>query len=257
MNMLSVIIEETKKDLYKKKSQHPMEHFLKATNKIKNDFKKIFKEKSLALIAEIKNASPSTGIIRDDLNPEKVARIYESAGVDAISVVTNKKFFKGKKEYIEIVKKSTTLPVLRKDFIIDEYQIYESYAVGADAILFISCILPPVKLKKFVKLAHKLGMTTIVEIHTINDLKKALDTETEIIGINNRNLNNFSVDINNSLHLIQKVPEHYYTVSESGIKSQDDVRKLKNAGFDGLLVGTSILKADNMVAKIKELKWIN
>jgi len=147
--------------------------------------------------------------------------------------------------------------VLRKDFIIDEYQIYESYGIYADAILLIACILSPAQLKEFVRLAHKLGMATIVEVHTIDDLKKALNTDTEIIGINNRNLNNFEVDINISLNLIESVPERYYTVSESGIKKAEDVKRLKDAGFDGILVGTSILKADDMAKKIKELKWID
>ncbi|MGB9720555.1 MAG: indole-3-glycerol phosphate synthase TrpC [bacterium] len=257
MNMLKVIIEDTKNEIDKKKRLNPIENLLKVGNEKRRDFKNIFKRESMALIAEIKRSSPSTGTIINGLNPDKIATIYETSGADGISVVTNERFFDGKNEDIKIVKKSTILPVLRKDFVIDEYQIYESYGIDADAILLIASILSPGRLKEFVRRAHNLGMTTIVEVHTINDLKKALDTDTEIIGINNRNLNNFEVNINVSLHLVQLVPDGYYTVSESGIRKKEDVKRLKDAGFDGILVGTSILKADDMAEKIKELKWID
>uniref|UniRef100_A0A7V1EIX7 Indole-3-glycerol phosphate synthase n=1 Tax=candidate division WOR-3 bacterium TaxID=2052148 RepID=A0A7V1EIX7_UNCW3 len=255
MDILKVIVESTKNEIGKKKSLKPIKNLLKTGNEERRDFKKIFKEGSMALIAEIKRSSPSTGTIINGLDIEKFALIYEKSGADGISVVTNEKFFSGRNEDIKIVKSSTSLPVLRKDFIIDEYQIYESCGFCADAILLIACILSPEQLKEFVRLSHKLGMAVIVEVHTTDDLKKALNTDTEIIGINNRNLNNFAVDINISLNLIEKVPERYYTVSESGIKKGEDVRKLKDAGFDGILVGTSILKADDITEKIKELKW--
>uniref|UniRef100_A0A7C6AGE6 Indole-3-glycerol phosphate synthase n=1 Tax=candidate division WOR-3 bacterium TaxID=2052148 RepID=A0A7C6AGE6_UNCW3 len=255
MDILKVIIENTKNEIDKKKSRTPLENLVKIGSEKRRDFKKIFKEGSMALIAEIKRSSPSTGTIINGLDIEKIAFIYEESGADGISVVTNEKFFSGRNEDIQNVKKSTNLPVLRKDFIIDEYQIYESSGICADAILLIACILSPEQLKEFVRISHKLGMTTIVEVHTTDDLKKALNTDTEIIGINNRNLNNFAVDINISLNLIESVPEQYYTISESGIKEAEDVRRLKDAGFDGILVGTSILKADDMAGKIKELKW--
>jgi len=255
MDILKVIIENTKNEIDKKKVLKPLEALLKTENKGRRDFKKIFKNGQIALIAEIKRSSPTTGTIINGLDIEKIAFIYESSGADGISVVTNEKFFNGRNEDIQNVKKSTNLPVLRKDFIIDEYQIYESCGIFADAILLIACILSPEQLKEFVRLSHKLNMATIVEVHTIDDLKKALNTDTEIIGINNRNLNNFEVDINISLNLIESIPDRYYTVSESGIKKAEDVRRLKDAGFDGILVGTSILKADDMAGKIKELKW--
>ncbi len=257
MNILKVIIKDTKKELEKIKKSPPWAGYLKTKNKVRHSFKKIFEKNSLALIAEIKKSSPSTGVIIDNLDPEKIAHIYEAAGVDAISVVTNERFFSGKKEYIKIVKKKSNLPILQKDFIIDEYQIYESHIIGADAILLISSILSRERLKEFVKIAQKLDMTPVVEIHTVHDLKKALATQTEIIGINNRNLNNFYIDINISLQLIQMIPEDYYVVSESGIKTKKDVKKLRDAGFDGILVGTAILKTGDMREKIKELKWID
>lgn len=255
MDILSVIVKKTKKQVALKKKNKPLENLLDSYHKAKRNFKSIFRKGSISIIAEIKRSSPSEGIIRDKLDPVHIARLYESSGVDAISVVTNQEFFGGSSDFIPIVKTAINLPLLRKDFIIDEYQIHESLALGADAILIIARILSREELSRFTKLTLKLGMTPIVEVHTVDDIKKALNTETKIIGINNRNLENFKVDLNVSLKLKSYIPDGYYTISESGIKNRRDITMLLRMGFDGALVGTSLLRATDIAKKIKELKW--
>ncbi|MCX7994271.1 MAG: indole-3-glycerol phosphate synthase TrpC [candidate division WOR-3 bacterium] len=256
MNILGEIVEDTKRVVAEKKISKPLKNLVDCEVESTRNFEEIFKKNQMALIAEIKRASPSTGIIRKDFDPIQIGIIYETAGVDAVSVVTNRRFFGGRLEDIALLKQKIHLPLLCKDFIIDEYQLYESRLYGADAVLFIARILDGEELKSFVAIAHKLGMATIVEVHDREDVAKALNTATRIIGINNRNLDDFTVDIRISLSLKPFIPKEYYTLSESGIKDRLDVKILLEAGFDGILVGTSILKADDIEKKIQELKWI-
>ncbi len=255
MDMLRKIVDHTKETIALRKRVKPITELTITNSEHPQDFKIIFKEDTIALIAEIKKASPSHGIIKRDLDPVQLGLIYETSGAEAISVVTNEAFFGGKCEYITELKKVSKLPLLRKDFILDEYQIYESRAVGADGVLLIARILDEQELKRMVKLVKKLGMTPIVEVHSREDIHKALATETEIIGINNRNLDNFQVDIAISLFLKPYIPSGYYILSESGIKNKEEVKKLQEAGFDGILVGTAILMANDIKKKIAELKW--
>jgi len=254
MNHLKVILKDKKEEVRKLKDLIG-ENSIPQKRKKPLSFKGIFKKGGMALIAEIKKMSPSMGEIIRELDTEKIAKIYESSGADAISVVTDKKYFGGDCKFIKDIKRGVKLPVLRKDFVIDEVQIYQTYDSGADAILLIASILTPNQLKRFVKVARSLGIEPVVEVHNLHEIKKALDTETEIIGVNNRNLKNFEVDINVSLRLRPLIPENYFTISESGIEKLQDVQRLKDAGFDGILVGTSILKAEDIRKKIKELKW--
>ncbi len=218
------------------------------------DFRGAIKKSSFSIIGEIKYMSPVSGIITNDFNPQKIAWAYEKSGINAISVLTDKTFFGGDDRYVSVVKAECKLPVLRKEFIIDEFQIYESSYLGADAILLIARILDLQKLRQFLKIASRIGMACLVEVHSESELKRVFKTDAEIIGINNRNLKNFNVDITISLRLRRMIPDTYLTISESGIRNHNDIRMLRDAGFNGALIGTSILKSGDISKKIRELR---
>jgi len=207
----------------------------------------------ISLIAEIKQASPSAGVLRKDFSPVDIARIYKDNGVHAISVLTEEDFFLGKINYIEEIKKQISIPILRKDFILEESQILESRAVGADAVLLIMAILDEERLKKLYTLTKDLGMQALVEVHTEKELKKVLKVGVDIIGINNRNLHTFVVNLKRCEKLLPFIPDNVVRVSESGIDSLKDVLLLKGLGMDAVLVGSAFMKAENIQEKIKEL----
>lgn len=257
MNLLNEIIQNKRKEIEEKRRLNPIEALIRKAKLEHRDFKTAIKKDPISLIAEIKRSSPSTGMIFKNFNPQKIAKIYESAKADALSFVSDEKYFGGDLEMIKEVKRASSLPILRKDFIIDEYQIYESHHYGADAILLIARVLPIAKLKKFVKIARSLGLETILECHTKGDIDKALKTDTEIIGINNRDLDTLTVNTDISLRLKPIIPDGYITISESGINTPEDVKRLRDAGFDAILVGTSLLKAKDISNKIKELKGVD
>ncbi|MFA7676823.1 MAG: indole-3-glycerol phosphate synthase TrpC [Candidatus Omnitrophota bacterium] len=215
--------------------------------------KAIKREGKISLIAEVKQASPSAGVLRKEFDHEKIAEIFMRAKVNAISVVTEEDFFLGKINYIEDIKKKVNLPVLRKDFILEEVQILESRAVGADAILLIMGILDEEKLQKLYNFSKNLGMDVIVEVHTEKELKKALNIGVDIIGVNNRNLHTFQVNLERFKKLAPFIPEEAALVSESGIKTLKDVLLFKGLGADAVLVGEVLMKAENIEEKIKEL----
>lgn len=207
----------------------------------------------MALIAEIKFASPSAGVIKTDGDPRQIASEYESAGASAISVLTEPNFFKGDLSYLGLVKEKTSLPVLQKDFIIDPFQIFEGRAEGADAILLIAAILEREQLEDFIKLTMELQMTPLVEVHDEYDLEKISDLVLPLIGINNRDLKTFQVDLKATLRLKGRIPPRTKVISESGIKSSGDVRLLREAGVDGILVGEILMRSSDPTSKIKEL----
>jgi len=211
---------------------------------------------NIRIIAEIKKASPSLGIIRKDFNPVDIARIYEAGGAAAISVLTDEKFFQGNLSYLTDVKKSVNLPILRKDFIIDAYQIFEARSAGADAILLIAALLSKEEMQRYLDLAGQLGMDCLVEVHTEAELKKVLQTNANIIGINNRDLATFKTDLGTTLRLRPMIPAEKIVVSESGIKSRADVEKLKKEGVDAILVGETLMKSDDISSKLRELLGI-
>lgn len=211
------------------------------------------KENSINLIAEIKKRSPLKGLLVEDLKVTTLAKRYEEAGAAAISVITEKRFFEGNPEYINIAKGAAKIPVLRKDFLIDEYHIYESRFLGADALLLIVAILDSTALSDFLALTSELGMSSLVEVHSERELEKALKADAGIIGINNRNLRSFKVDINTTFKIIKEIPAGKIIVSESGIYSRDDVNRLTAAGVQAALVGEAILTSGNVTKKIKEL----
>jgi len=211
----------------------------------------------IRLIAEIKKASPSAGLIRPDFDPVAIARTYESCGAAALSILTDRTYFAGELPFIKAVKQVVSLPVLRKDFIIDEYQILESRAAGADAILLIAGVLSPEQIEAYSSLAFQLGMTSLVEVHDVEQLKAIyglIDPERcMLLGINNRNLRTQTTDIRTTQRLARVLGPGVPFVSESGIKSRRDVRRLQDAGATALLIGETFMRASDIGAKIHEL----
>lgn len=216
----------------------------------------ISKGDTLSLIAEIKKASPSKGIIREDFDPVKIARIYEENSASAISVLTDKGFFQGDIEYLTMVRRAVKIPVLRKDFIIDEFQIYEARAYGADALLLIAAILDKTQIVEYQHLALELGLDSLLEVHTESEIEKALDSDAQIIGINNRDLSTFKTDIDTTRRLIRLIPDDKILVSESGIEARDDILLLKDLGVRAVLIGETLMKCDDIGKKIRELLGI-
>ena len=206
----------------------------------------------IKLIAEIKKASPSKGVIREKFDPVEIAAIYGKKA-DAISVLTEEDFFRGRLEFISAVKTITTIPLLRKDFIFNEYQIYESRANEADAILLIAAILSKNQAEEYLHLARELGLSVLFEVHDLKELEMALSVNAEIIGINNRNLKTLEIDFNNTFKLKKEIPSDKIVVSESGIKTRDDILRLESAGIDAVLIGTSFMEAKDIGKKIEEL----
>lgn len=216
-------------------------------NAIKGDGERI------KLIAEIKKASPSRGLIRKDFDLIKTAYIYDEKPVSAISVLTEEDFFQGHLSYIKEVKDIASKPVLRKDFIFDEYQIFESRVNHADAILLIAAILDKNQAEEYLNLAKEIGLHVLFEVHDEYDLEKALSIDADIIGINNRNLKTLKIDLSTTFRLKKDIPKDKIAVSESGIKDRNDVIKLQEAGIDAMLIGTSFMEAEDIGEKIDEL----
>ena len=217
------------------------------------DFRGALRKEGISLIAEIKRASPSKGILIDNVEPADLSTLYETAGARAISVVTDARFFKGSLEDLGTVHKSVKLPCLRKDFVVDEYQIYETRAAHADAILLIVRILSDQQLGDYLGLADELRLSVLVETHTAAEIDLARDAGAHIIGINNRNLDTFDVDLNTTLELRKRVPGGHVLVSESGIQRREHVRMLEDAGVDAILVGEALVTSNDIQAKIREL----
>ena len=217
------------------------------------DFAGALQGEGVALIAEIKKASPSKGEIRLDLDVADVALCYAGAGASAVSVLTEPTFFKGSLDDLAVARKVVELPLLRKDFIIDPYQVYEARLYGADAILLIVAILQPNEIKALSNLAHSLGMVALVEVHSRLELEVALASGAELIGINNRNLVDFTVDLQTTLDLLPLLPSTATVVSESGIKTHADIEQLRQAGVHAVLVGESLVASSDPGAKIEEL----
>ena len=210
-------------------------------------------EGEMRLIAEVKKASPSKGVIREDFDPVKIARTYEESGASCLSVLTEKKFFQGKLGYLDDIGKDVRLPLLRKDFIIDEYQIYETRIAGADALLLIVACLGHHQLEDYLGLAGRLGLDVLIEAHTYKELDRVLLTGARLVGINNRDLATFKVDLRTTLELLKDIPDDCIVVSESGIKTREDVLMLQKAGVDAILVGESLMREKDIGKKVKEL----
>jgi indole-3-glycerol phosphate synthase len=221
----------------------------------KRDFRSAIErgpEGKIRLIAEIKKASPSKGLIRRDFDHISIAEIYEKKAVNAVSVLTEEDFFMGRLSFLPDIRKIVSRPVLRKDFIFDEYQIYESLAYEADAILLIAAILDRNQAAEYLALAEELGLSVLFEVHDFRELEIALAVNSNIIGINNRNLSTLEIDMNTTFALKREIPAGRIVVSESGIKTAQDVRKLQEAGIDAMLIGTSFMETVDTGKKIDE-----
>lgn len=256
--ILDQIVTDNRQELEARKRAVPLEELqgLVRVQSLPLNFASALRGERIRLIAEVKKASPSKGIIRHDFHPVEIARIYASNGASAISVLTEGLYFQGSLNYLRKVRNilgDKRPPLLRKDFLYDPYQIYESRAYGADSLLLIVAILTPGKLTELIGLSHKLGMDCLVEVHNEDELEIALGSGAGIIGINNRDLKTFAVDIATTERLRRLIPPDRIVVSESGIKSRGDIEKLEGWDVDAVLVGETLMSAPDIGKKIKEL----
>jgi indole-3-glycerol phosphate synthase len=205
------------------------------------------------VIAEIKKASPSKGVIREDFRPAEIAASYQQGGAACLSVLTDRDFFQGSDEYLKEARAACSLPVIRKDFIIDPYQVYEARAMGADCILLIAACLDDPTLRELNRLAHDLGMDVLIEVHDAEELQRALPLDTRLIGINNRNLRTFEVSLDTTLGLLEQIPEERIVVTESGIHTPQDVKRMRDQQVHAFLVGEAFMRAADPGKKLAEL----
>lgn len=249
--ILDDIVSYTRIQVEKEKEKIPLNKLLVDYQVPVRDFKGALKDSGISIIAEIKKASPSKGVIRQDFSPQDTAKVYELINIDAISVLTEDRFFQGSLEYINLTKKVSSKPVLRKDFIVDEYQLYQTRAFGGDGALLIAEVLGN-RLKKFYNLAKELGLYPLVEVHNLTELENALNSGCDIIGINNRDLKTFKVDMKTTENLIKDIPEGIIVVSESGIKAPEDIKYLRSLGVDAVLIGETFMRNMDNIEEIKE-----
>ncbi len=246
MSILQKIVENTETNLVQKKGELSLEQIKTALDDLhlpRGRFKENISNKDEAIIAEIKKASPSAGVISEDFDPIKKAIEYEAFGASALSILTEEDFFMGSVSYLKDVKKITNLPILRKDFMIDEYQIYESKLIGADCILLIASILSDQQIKDFINISQQLELDYLIEVHDENELRRVEHFEDALIGVNNRNLKTFEVDLDNSVRLRNAFKQKNIFIAESGIKSREDINYLKLNNINVFLIGESLMRS--------------
>lgn len=262
-NFLDDIIETKKGDLERLNKYYPLKELKEKVPTLKpvRDFLSAVSTKGgpdeIRIIAEVKRASPSKGVLRADFYPFEIARTYQLNGAAAVSVVTEEKHFLGRLDWLEAIKRNLKLPVLRKDFIIDEYQVYESRINGADAVLLIAAILSDGLLNDLMRATSGLGMVPLVEVHNEEELERASKAGARLIGINNRDLRTFKVDINTTIRLAPKAPEGTVIVSESGISTKEEIDELKASGVSAFLIGETFITQPDLAdvgRKLKELR---
>jgi len=253
--MLDVIITQKKEEVAHLKKRVPLSYLKEriAQRRAPLDFTLALDGDRPRLIAEVKRASPSRGVLCPDFNPVELAKEYTKGGAAAISVLTETNYFEGSIDHLAAIRKEVALPLLRKDFIFDPYQVYESRAFGADALLLIVASLSQEQLEELLSLGHSLGMGCVVEVHNEDEVARALLTQAKIIGINNRDLSNFTIDINTTRRLRPLIPPERMVVSESGIKSRSDVEWLRGWGVNAALVGEALVTSGDIQAKMREL----
>lgn len=216
-------------------------------------FEKALEKNGISYICEVKKASPSKGIIAEDFPYVQIAKEYENAGASAISVLTEPKWFKGDNRFLQEISQNVKIPLLRKDFTVCEYQIYEAKVIGASAVLLICALLDTDTIREWIKICDTLGLSALVEAHTEEEVQSALDAGARIIGVNNRNLKDFTVDITTCTRLRSLVPKDILFVGESGIKTSEDIQNLRKAGVDGVLIGETLMRSDNKKQALAEL----
>lgn len=220
------------------------------------EFENALKSKDISFICECKKASPSEGIIAENFPYVEIAKEYEETGADCISVLTEPKWFLGSDKYLDEITKAVSIPCLRKDFTVDEYMIYEAKLLGASAVLLICSILSQQQIEEYISICDELGISALVEAHDDNEIAVAVEAKARIIGVNNRNLKDFSVDTQNSASLRKLIPNNVLFVSESGVSSAEDVNRLREIGADAVLIGKALMMADDKKKKLKQLKGL-
>ncbi len=264
--ILDDLAESTRKRIEAQKKLYPYEYIKRdaeilAEQEIKDGefgyrFEDVLKKQGLSIIAEVKKASPSKGVIADDFPYLDIAKEYEKSGADAISCLTEPERFHGSDEYLRQIAERALIPVLRKDFTVDEYMIYQAKLMGASAVLLIAAILTDEQLKSYFEIADSLRLSCLFEAHDAEEVKRCLDAGARIVGVNNRNLKDFTVDIHNSIKLRELVPDDIVFVSESGIMVPEDVKALKDNGTDAVLIGEMLMRSDNKGELIEKLKTV-
>ena len=257
--ILTKIIEHKKKELIERKLHMPLEKFQEMAKEAPSPrgFERALRAARAAkrpgVIAEIKRASPSKGILRENFNPMEIAASYQMNGASCVSILTDSEFFKGSCAILELSRKTCWLPILRKDFIIDPYQVYETRAVDADCLLLIVAALDDSQMEELYALGKELRLDVLIEVHNEDELDRALKLEPTMIGINNRNLHTFDVSLNTTFDLLEKIPEDCHVVTESGIHTKEDVELMTGKGVNSFLVGEAFMVAENPGEKLKEL----
>lgn len=256
--ILDNITERTKARINEQKKHFPESQIVAGALMTDTDtgfpFEKALTGEGLSFICEVKKASPSKGIITENFSYLSIAQNYEQAGASAISVLTEPYFFEGSDIYLKEIVNAVNIPVLRKDFTVDSYMIYEAKLLGASAVLLICAILDPLQLKEFIEISHRLGLSALVEIHTEEEAETAILSGARMIGVNNRNLKTFDVDISVSIHLRKMIPRHILFVSESGIKTPEDIKILRENGTDAVLIGETFMKAPDKKKMLEYLR---
>jgi len=255
-SILSKIVEHKKHEVAQAKLDQPLKSLsgkLADAPEPRDFLARLESPDEVSLIAEVKKASPSKGLIREDFHPAKIGALYESGGASCISVLTDEKFFQGHLDFLTSVRQAVSIPVLRKDFIIDEYQVVEARAAGADAVLLIAECLEPTLLKDLYDSIVGLNMTALVELYDATNVDLVLNCNPQLVGVNNRDLNTFEVDLNHSVEVKKMLPDELTFVSESGIFTHDDVKFLMSHDVDAMLVGESLMRCDDIELAVRSL----
>lgn len=257
-NILERIVAAKRQEIEQRRavvSERQLESRLASAPPVR-DFRAAVSKGELAVIAEVKKASPSAGVLRADFDPVAIARIYEANGANAISVLTDEPFFQGHLSYLTAIRHAVALPVLRKDFILDRYQLVEARVAGADAVLLIAEILGTQELPTLLQQVHELGMEALVELYDRENLSRVLDAGAKMVGVNNRNLRTFVTSLDHTLDLVRDIPADCCLVSESGIRTRADMVRLEAAGVKAVLIGETFMRAPDIGEKLRELRGV-
>ena len=255
--ILDTLANEARRRVSELKKQKSLDVIIREAEALpKGDFafEKALRQKDVAFITEVKKASPSKGLITKNFNYVKIAKEYEAAGAAAISVLTEPAYFLGRDQYLKDIRQTVKIPIIRKDFTVDEYQIYEAKILGADAVLLICALLDTKTIERYLAICDKLGLSALVEAHDDAEIQSALIAGARVIGVNNRNLKDFTVDLENSINLRALVPKEIVFVSESGIKTPEDMAVLRANGTDAVLIGETLMRSGDISGEIRRLR---
>ena len=257
MTILNEIAAKTRERVKEQKRIRSLEQLKDEAQVMNSDtgypFEKAIGKAGLSFICEVKKASPSKGVIAQDFPYVEIAKDYEEGGASAISVLTEPYWFQGSDRYLQEIRQAVSIPIIRKDFVVDEYMIYEAKLMGADAVLLICALLDTEMIRSYIEICDRLGLSALVEVHDENEMDSAIKAGARVIGVNNRNLKDFTVDISNSTRLRSLAPENALFVAESGIKTAEDIQVLKDAGVNGVLIGETLMRSPDKAAMLAAL----